>query len=126
MVLWTSNTFNSFKKDLKSIFLQNNFLYCRRIFTDSITVAGYIIRMFVTLCIVVVMWCKFTVECLCLTCAFYCYRWHGMYSIVTCPVLCNVTQLMQITKKCLHFPHSFNYVAIFMHNLMAKNVIQIY
>jgi len=42
--------------------------------------------MFVILCTVVVMWWTLTVECLCLICAFYCYCWHGMYIVVTCPV----------------------------------------
>jgi len=82
--------------------------------------------MSVILCIVVVMWCTLTVECLCLICAFYCYCWHVMYIVVTCPELCNCDSGDANNKKCLHFPHRFNYVTTFMHNLWAKSVIPIH
>ena len=62
-----------------------------------------ITHMFVILCTVVVMWWTLTVECLHLICAFYCYFWHGKYIVVTRSELCNVTQLMQITKNVCIF-----------------------
>jgi len=55
--------------------------------------------MYIILLIVLVMWWPLSVECSCLIRTFYlCFR-HGMYSVVTCPVLCNVTLWMQINTN---------------------------